>query len=125
MSQTWPGTEAGLVTCPMQHVLDEKKGKLLRNGRKGQWEPGNLLIGGPKRLKNLQPPATGASGVAHRDQGRHSSQPYPMLYLMVLMEKEGLNSLFKYPGGCVLQALQCLSIIAPCWLFFFLMQLQQ
>ena len=47
----------------MQRVLDQKRGKLHRNGQKGQWELGDLLIGGPEkeRLKALWPSATGAS----------------------------------------------------------------
>jgi len=128
MSQTWLGAEAGLVTCSMQCALEQKRGKLVRNGQKGQRELSHLLIGGPKgeMLKYLQPAAAGGSApcslgtvsVTNRERGPYTSLPCPTPYLKQLMDREGLNSLCKYPGGCVLHTLQCLSIIALCWLFF-------
>lgn len=99
MNQSWPGTEAVLMllsaACP-----GPKRGKLLRNSQKGQWVLGDLLTGGPKRvrLEELQPSATkapcspGAISVPNRERGPCRSLPCPTPNLKVLVEKEGLKT---------------------------------
>lgn len=46
MSQAWLGTQAELGTCSVQHFLDQKGGKLLRNGQKGLADHGHFLTSG-------------------------------------------------------------------------------
>lgn len=102
MNQSWLGAEAGLVTCSMRHVLDQKGGKLLRNGQKGQWDLSDLLISGPRGRGwrtfshqqldyQLRAPQVLFS-VMNRERGPYTSPPHPTLYLKELMGKEGLNS---------------------------------
>lgn len=63
-------------------------------------------------MSSLLPGSLGAT--RNREQGPYSCLLCPTPYLM---EQEGLNSLCKYPGGCVLHTLSIIK--APFALFFF------